>query len=175
MTIHNETIISTISGAISGAITSPDSEEALRHADLYYESIRNRLPTEADTIARRTGFTVNQILLIRNYLFIQEHELDTGYHRFDSSFEIAQSWQRLSDPNLEIKPHDITLLNHELLEMRYIRQGMTQEAAHLLASEEHDYTTESINYYSSLTGDFDGSNSTNQNSGGIRRLSLYTH
>ena len=159
--------------AITGGITDPFSLEALDHAELYYESLRNRKPTEVAVIAHRTPFSSEQILLVRNYLFINEHELDDGYRRFDCSFEIAQSWQRLSDPNMVIEPHDITLIEHELLEIRLVQDGLSQREAHERATERYNYTEECFNYYSIKAEEVKAKG--NANSGAIRRLSHTSH
>ena len=53
---------------------------------------------------------------------------------------------KVVDPG-EIKPHDITLLNHELMEMRLISDGSTQEEAHTITSRKYDYAKESAEYY----------------------------
>lgn len=159
-----------IKGGISGGITDPYSDEALDHAEMYYESLRKRKPTEVGVIAERTPFTSEQILLIRNYLFINEHELDDGFRRFDCSFEIAQSWQRLSDVNMTIEPHDLTLIEHELLEIRLVQDGLSQREAHERATARYNYTEECFNYYL-----IKAESKENRNSGAIRRLSHTTH
>ena len=85
-------------GGIAGAITDPLSPRALAHAKMYYEEIRS-IHSDVQKIAENTGFTKHQIMLVRNYLFVDEHELEDGIRRFDESFEIAESWRRLAfDP-----------------------------------------------------------------------------
>lgn len=167
---------STKAGIITGGITDPYSDEALDHAELYYESLRRRKPTDVEVIASRTQFTVEQVLLVRNYLFVNEHDLEDGYRRFDCSFEIAQSWQRLSDINMQIESHDITLIKHELLEIRLVQDGFSQRAAHEIASLQFNYTEESFLYYSSRANETASSSTDiNINSGAIRKLSHTTH
>ena len=118
------------SGGISGAISDPFSKEAIAHAELYYEEIRHRNDDIAK-IAERTGFTKEQVLKVKNYLFIETHCLGERVCRFDPSFEIAESWQRLSDHNQVIQEHDKLLIPHELIEMYYVMRGYSQDKAHI--------------------------------------------
>lgn len=39
----------------------------------------------------------------------------------------------------EIKEQDMILLNHELMEMRLLKSGMTQDAAHIETTEKFNY------------------------------------
>ena len=138
-----------VTGGIAGGISDPSSIRALTHAELYYEEIR-RNHSDVQRIAKNTGFTTQQILMIKNYLFIDAHELDGGYRRFDVSFEIAESWKRLAFDPQNIKSHDVTLLNHELMEMRLVSDGSTQDEAHTITSRKYDYAKESAEYYSGM-------------------------
>ena len=52
---------------------------------------------------------------------------------------MAESWQRLSDKNMELKPQDIVLLKHELLEKQYIDKGYTHDEAHDKANKIYNY------------------------------------
>ena len=98
-----------ISGGISGAITDPFSDEAIAHAEMYYETIR-KSKTDVERIAQNTGMERSTILLIKNYLFNDEHELMNGYHKFDPDFYIAESWRRLAFDANNIQEHDLLLL-----------------------------------------------------------------
>ena len=107
------------SGATFGAL-NPSSAEAARHAEVEYETIRNRT-LDVRKIAENVGWDIALILKIKNYLFYDKHEIEGEFRRFDPSFEIAQSWTRLSgDDPAKILPHDMDLLKHELYEMRLI-------------------------------------------------------
>ena len=125
-----------ISGAISGAL-NPDSEEAEKHAEQYYEAVR-RMKTDYISIAKNTGMSEKDILEIKNYLFIDKHDLIGGYKRFDLSFHIAQSWQRLIDGK-KIKEQDMIMLKHELTEIGLVKSGMTQNQAHINATKIYNY------------------------------------
>ncbi len=74
---------------------------------------------------------------IKNHVFISEHELLTGRKRFDPSYEMAQSWQRLI--NGDFKEQDIVLLKHEYAELRFMEKGYSQNEAHILASKKYNY------------------------------------
>lgn len=150
LTLHKpfETISILVCGAlVCGAITDPLSKRAQKHADMYYEEIRKRT-TDAQAIAKNTNYTVKEISKIKNYLFYEQHDLEDGYRRFDPSFEIATSWQRLIDN--KILPHDLTLLKHELMEMELVSNGMTQNSAHNFAEHRYNYGKESNEYYDKI-------------------------
>jgi len=138
-----------VSGGISGAITNPLSKEALAHADRYYEFIcHNR--SDVARIAENTGYPAEIIQTIKNYLFIDSHDLEDGYHPFDPCFEIAESWQRLSFDFKYVKPHDFTLIKHEIEEMRLVEKGYDQQSAHDLTEKTYNYEQESREYYKHL-------------------------
>lgn len=162
-----------ISGGISGAITDPYSERAVEHAKRFYEEIRNnKSHSDVVRIAENTGYSFEQILQIKNYLFVNEHLIDGKVRRFVPNFEIAQSWQRLAyDPD-HILPHDRTLLKHEIREMELINQGYSQSTAHDITEMDYNYRAESIEYYTSLGYDpraIYNAAQRNGNSGAIKR------
>ena len=125
-----------ISGAISGALNS-ESDEAKEHAERYYEFLRN---TKSDVykISQNTGFDEKTIQKIKNYLFIDSHDLEDGHRPFYPDYDIALSWQRLCEGK-EIKEIDIVLLNHEIEEMKYREKGYPQRIAHELANKKYNY------------------------------------
>lgn len=122
-------------GAISGAL-NPYSKEAERHAVQYYESVRH-MKTDTQRISAATGISRDKIDKIKNHVFIAEHDLLTGHKRFDPSYDMAQSWQRLI--NGDFKEQDIVLLKHEYAELRYMEKGYSQNEAHILASKKYNY------------------------------------
>ena len=61
---------------------------------------------------------------------------------------MAQSWQRLIDGHPE--PHDMTLIQHEVMERRLVEGGMSQEEAHIITTRKYNYTRESDDYYAAL-------------------------
>lgn len=122
-------------GAISGAL-NPYSKEAEKHTVQYYEAVRH-MKTDTQKISAATGIGQDKIDKIKNHVFITEHDLLTGKKRFDPSYEIAQSWQRLISGNF--KEQDIVLLKHEYAELRYMEKGYSQNEAHIRASKKYNY------------------------------------
>ena len=139
-----------ISGGISGAILNAESPEAKAHAKMYYEYIRN-IRNDIDRIANNTDFTKDQILLVKNYVFYSEHELDNGYKRFEPDFYMAQSWRRLAFEPQNIQPHDIILIKHELNEMALVAQGIPYRKAHDISNDKgFNYQKMCEEYYKEL-------------------------
>lgn len=138
-----------ISGGISGAISDPLSPEALDHATKYYEAIRHRTD-DIIKIAKYTGYTPEQILKVKNYLFVETHILSTGIKQFDPSFEIAESWQRLADMQEYVQLHDKLLIPHELMEMSLVTKGINQADAHRQTCLKYDYPNATNEFYDAL-------------------------
>ena len=122
-------------GAISGAL-NPYSKEAEKHAVQYYEAVRH-MKTDTQKISAATGIGQDKIDKIKNHVFITEHDLLTEKKRFDPSYEMAQSWQRLISGSF--KEQDIVLLKHEYAELRYMEKGYSQNEAHIRASKKYNY------------------------------------
>lgn len=135
--------------AINGArITNINGSAAEKHAERYYGLVR-AMTTDVAKIAENTGFSEEVIQRIKNFIFLDEHDLgDLEPRRFDPSFAMAQSWQRLINGNPE--PHDLIMLQHEILEKELMDSGMTQYAAHIEASKKYNYAKESDDYYAAL-------------------------
>ena len=134
-----------ISGGVSGALDRY-SKEAQKHADKYYEAVRH-MKTDVSRIAQNTGFTNDEIKSVKNFVFIETHDLGgKTKERFYPSYEMAQSWQRLIEGK-NIQPHDITLIKHELTELKLMKQGSSQSEAHRKAEKLYDYSGEVKNYY----------------------------
>lgn len=139
---------------ISGArITDIFSKEAEEFAEMYCEEIRS-FSTDVKKIANNLNKTESDIRKIKAYLFENDSyfDSDTGkYRRFDPDCAIAQSWQRLMIGK-DIKPHDKTLIEHELLEMKIKEENPTLEhwKAHEMAAKVYDYPKEADEYYGNL-------------------------
>lgn len=122
--------------AVTGAL-DPNSKRASQHADRYYESIRH-MSSDINKIANTTGWKRESIEKIKKHIFITEHDLGNGYpERFASSYDMAQSWQRLI--NGKPKELDLILLKHEYLELSLMKRGSSQYEAHIIASKKHNY------------------------------------
>lgn len=92
-------------GAVSGA-RNPLSKEAREHAERYYGLVRS-MKTDVSRIAKATGFSEEDIRAVKNYIFLEKHDLggiEPEY--FEPDYMMAESWQRLVDGKAE--PHDIT-------------------------------------------------------------------
>lgn len=139
---------------ISGArITDLNSAEADEFAEMYYEEIRH-FSTDSRKIADNLGKEESDIRKIKAYLFEDDSliDQDTGESRqFDPDCAIAQSWQRLMTGK-DIKPHDKTLIEHELMEMKIKQENPSIDhvKAHELASEKYNYPKEALEYYGNL-------------------------
>ena len=117
---------------------------------MFYEEIRKN-HSDVMRIAQNTGFSVDDVLHVKNFIFIDVHFLEDGeIKRFDESFPIAESWRRLAfEPKL-IQKHDITLLEHEIYERKLMAKGYSQQEAHIKASEKYNYPKEVAEFYESL-------------------------
>lgn len=139
---------------ITGArITDPDSPEAKAFAKSYYEEIRKR-KTDYKTIAQNIGESEEDILKIKNYLFVDKSLYIEGlgiWRRFYPDCAIAHSWQRLIDGK-NIKQHDITLIKHELYEMQLKADNpnIDHDTAHEIAQKKYNYAKEAKEYYGEI-------------------------
>lgn len=134
-------------------ITNPYCDEANERAELYYDEIR-KMSSDIKMIAENTGLSERIILDIKNYLFMVPQFINGEYGFFETDFSIAQSWQRLmSKDKNDIKPHDISLIRHRLLEMELVNKGMSYVEAHKKAMLQYDYIKESAEYYRGLVED----------------------
>ena len=125
------------SSEISGAL-NPNSREAQKHADVYYESVR-KMTTDIDNISKNTGYTNEYISKVKEHLFMQKHDLGgENLEYFYADYEIGQSWQRLIDGK-NIQTHDYILLQHEYAEQNYMSKGYSQQQAHDMANKEFNY------------------------------------
>jgi hypothetical protein len=118
-------------------------------ASKLYEQIRHRR-TDIEHIANNTGFSIEQITIVKNYIFYDSHVLTSGYSRFLPSYEMAQSWLRLSaKTSSNIQMHDILLLYHELYEIELIisNSRYTQSHAHSLAEQKYNYSKACKEFY----------------------------
>ena len=118
----------------------PDYTRRNKHADLYYETRRNsKKEAWVKKVAENTGMSEKVIGKIFDYVFIEQHDIYGELKRFDSSYDMAESFRRLHEGK-NIQPHDFILLKHERLEAELInRYGYTQSKAHTLASRKYNY------------------------------------
>lgn len=132
------------SGAVYGAWNDrndPYNKERDRHAQKFYESVRNRNKQhEIVKVSNNSGLSQADVEKIYNYIFINEYDLEDGRKRFDPSYDMAESWRRLSEiGGKNIQPHDLVMLNHELMEHDLMAKGMKYDEAHELTNKSYNY------------------------------------
>ena len=136
-------------GAIYGAWNNendPDEVHRRTHAEQYYNSVRNRnTELEVNRISKNTGFTRKDIEIVYNHLFENYYQLGDVIKRFDADYDIAQSWERLFR-GTNIQKHDLTLINHELMESRLMEKGMSYIEAHNITQKKYNYFKELIDW-----------------------------
>lgn len=136
-----------VAGAVSGA-RNPFGTEAEAHAKRYYGLVRS-MSTDVAKIAQVTGIPEKDVQAIKNYIFMEKHDLGNGtLEYFAPDYMMAESWRRLSNGNPE--PHDITLLKHEIMEKELMEKGMSQYEAHIKTSAKYDYDGEARRYYAEI-------------------------
>lgn len=135
-----------ISGAISGA-RNPFGEKAREHAKTYYGLVRS-MTTDVRKISKVTGISEKEIQEVKNFIFLEKHDLGGIVEYFEPDYMMAESWQRLMEGRPE--KHDITLLKHELMEKQLMQSGLSQEEAHKRTSEIYNYSREAGEYYAKI-------------------------
>lgn len=132
------------SGAVYGAWNDrndPYNKERDRHAQEFYESVRNRNKQhEIVKVSNNSGLSQSDVEKIYNHVFINEYDLEDGRKRFDPSYDMAESWRRLSEiGGKNIQPHDLVMLDHELMEHDLMANGMRYDEAHELTNKNYNY------------------------------------
>lgn len=133
---------------MSGGLV-PNTSKAIEQAFKMYEQIRRR-KTDCLNIARNTGFSIEQVQIIKNYIFYDSHKLTYGYSQFYPCYEMAESWRRLSEKNgINVQKHDVLLLYHELYEISLLisNSNYSQSHAHFEAEKKYNYSLESDRFY----------------------------
>ena len=136
-------------GKITGGhhyIADPVEGEKGLLAAKYYEKYAK--VDDAEVISKNTGFSIQDIRIVRSHVFYEKHNLDTGYKRFAPDYDMAVAWKRLQ--NGDYYSRDITLLNHELLE------SQIEKEYNLTAREAHDRANKIYNWLKQLWEETDG-------------------
>lgn len=135
------------SGAVSGA-RNPFGDAAGKHAEKYYGLVRS-MTTDVEKIAKITGYSKKEIQKVKEYIFIDGHDLGDGcVKRFDPDYMMGESWRRLMEGVPE--HHDLIMIKHEILERKLIEQGLSQDKAHIQASKQYNYGEEARKYYGKI-------------------------
>lgn len=130
-------------GALSRK-TDPFGRKREKHAIQYYDEIRNRKSKYViNQIAKNSGMSKKAVKNIYEHIFILEHRFKDGsVKRFDPDYDMSESFRRILEGK-HIKPHDITMLKHENLELNLIKKyNMVYEDAHNLAEKKYNYQRE---------------------------------
>ena len=135
------------SGAVSGALNDtndPDFSKRAKHAELYYEEIRNSKKSDfVNAVSKNTGLSKETVSIAYKHVFEDKHMLGAGYKYFDADYDMAESFRR-TRTNDHIQKHDITLYKHEQLEYNIMKENpkMNYREAHELASKTYNYEKE---------------------------------
>ena len=140
--IEGEFVKERNSGGIFGSYNDNNDPYWIKrdaHAKLYYEELKNNgKKVFVDKISKNTGFSKRFISEVYDHVFVEKHYLDDGYKVFDSSYEMAKSFQRLKEGNYTYA--DIVLLRHEHLERAVEkRYNLKYRDAHKLAESKYNY------------------------------------
>ena len=107
----------------------------------YYNKIRADDNTDMITkIAENTGKDFSEIEKIVKHIFIQKHHfMDGRYERFGFDDNIVRAFERLKTK--EFTDQDILLLNHEFLELTYMKNKKynVYEVAHEMANKKYNW------------------------------------
>lgn len=93
---------------------------------------------DIDVVAQNCGMTHDEVVQIKRHVFFEKHTLYEGYDRFTPDYNMAVAWKRLREGN--VKPRDLTLLQHELLESQVEKKyNLTADEAHKIANKQYDW------------------------------------
>lgn len=139
----------------SGASNPENDLRSLKKAKNLYEQFRNINKFEnCGRIANHTRFSIEQLIIIRDYIFENCHwRRDGKFERFDPNYEMAESWRRLSEKSgIHIKPHDVLMLEHELYEIEILlhHSDYSVTMAHEIAEQKYNYAKASKEYYDKI-------------------------
>ena len=106
-----------------------------------YNDIRNN-SSDVGEIAKITQWPESRITRIKDHVFFKEHQLDSGFRRFDADPDIFNSWHRLSKG--DYTRSDIDLLRHEIFESKFegIFKTNYRQAHDAAISAGHTWTPE---------------------------------
>lgn len=107
------------------------------------------MTTDVKRIAKTTGYSEAEIQSIKNYIFLDKHDLGGAEPEyFKPDYMMGESWRRLIAGTPE--PHDLTLIKHELMEKKLMLDGMSQDEAHIVTSRIYNYDKEATEFYDKI-------------------------
>lgn len=127
-------------GAKHGAYNDkndPFNKKRQRHADLYYEEIKNSDKKYfVDAVAKNADIDIDTVAKAYKHIF------EDG-HGFDPDYDMAESFRRLRT-NDHIQKHDKILIHHEALEHDIMEKNphMPYEEAHAITEQTYNYVEE---------------------------------
>jgi hypothetical protein len=143
----------TRSGAVAGALNDhndPYLEKRTAAADSYYRELRNsKREAMVSAMAKHSQLPTDTVTQALAHVLDSTYDLweDGKIVHFDASYDMSQSLARLRSSNGSVFKHDITLLQHEALEARYMdSEGMSYKDAHLKANLRYNYQEELLSW-----------------------------
>lgn len=132
-----------VQGRSSGALNNkndPLGKKREKHAERYYEEIRNRKPKYViSRLAKGAGISEETAKEVYEHIFVNEYMINGVKKRFDPDYDMAESFRRLLEGK-NIKPHDKIMIQHEELELNLMKgYNMPYKQAHEKADESHNY------------------------------------
>ena len=118
----------------------PKRKRRKAHAKRYYETLRRSdVDGIVEKLSKHGGISQKSARKVYEHVFINEYDLYGGRKRFEPSYSMAQSFQRLLSGK-DIQPHDFILLRHERLERELmVRYNKDYDRAHELTNSKYDY------------------------------------
>lgn len=113
-----------------------------KQAKKFYNSMISNGDIDVKAISENTGFSYDDVMAIKKHIMIEEHLFKDGtIRKFDPDIDQALAWKRMMNGNP--RDTDILLLNHELRELKYIREtNCDYETAHAFSTEKYDWNAE---------------------------------
>ena len=104
---------------------------------------RKREKHAISRISKNGGVSEKAAKNIYEHVFVEKHIFADGTERqFDPDYDMSESFRRILEGK-NIKPHDITMLRHENLELNLMKKyNMVHEDAHSLAEQKYNYKKE---------------------------------
>ena len=139
---HGRFTGSTSAGGFGGKITDKNYtqiEKFEEQAEQFYRARIDEGTKDVEMIASNTGFSRDDIQAIKDHVMVEDHLFSDGtVRKFDPDIDQALAWQRLMENRFT--DMDILLLNHELRELRYMKQHQCDyETAHAYATQKYDW------------------------------------
>lgn len=128
----------------SGALNDKNDPKGTKreaHAELFYNEWRNsKKKYIVKRLAQNSGMRAKAVDKIFDHVFINKHLLQGEMKRFDPSYDMAESFRRLSEGK-DIQEHDLILLRHEWLELSLMkRYGYDYDKAHNITTRKYNYS-----------------------------------